>query len=81
MAIFVTALIIVGYAVWIFSRKGGGGAMPKMAMPKKKACKWAKTGDSSGAFVEYRCSACGVSAFSRNDAAPKDCKKGLTGGL
>jgi hypothetical protein len=79
MAIFITALIIVAYAVWIFSRRGGI-SMPK-ATPAKNKCKWSKTGDSSGAFVEYRCASCGVAAFSRTDAAPKDCKKGLTGGL
>lgn len=81
MAIFITALILVAYAAWIFSRRGGGGlSMPKATKPKNK-CKWAKTGESSGAFVEYRCASCGVAAFSRTDAAPKDCKKGLTGGL
>ncbi len=79
MAIFITALIIVGYAAWIFSKRGGP-SLPRAASPKNK-CKWSKTGESSGAFVEYRCASCGVAAFSRTDAAPKDCKKGLTGGL
>jgi hypothetical protein len=78
MAIFVTALIVVGYAFWMFSRKGGP-SLPQMSTPKN-ACKWSKTGDRSGAFVAYRCSACGAEAYSRTDVAPQDCKKGLTGG-
>lgn len=79
MAIFVTALLVLAYAVWVFSRRGRI-AMPKASSPKNK-CKWSKTGNSSGAFVEYHCASCGVSAFGRTDAAPKDCKKGLTGGV
>lgn len=79
MAIFVVALIVLAYAVWTFTR-GKGPNLPKMRT-EKNPCKWSKTGERSGAFVEYRCAACGVSAFSRTDAAPKDCKKGLTGGM
>ena len=78
MAIFVVALIVLAYAVWTFTR--GGRSLPRAASPKNP-CKWSKTGERSGAFVEYKCAACGVAAYSRTDAAPRDCKKGLTGGL
>ena len=81
MPIFITALIVLAYVAWMYTRSRGGASLPKAAKPVKNACKWDKTGDRSGAFVEYRCATCGVSAFSRTDAAPKDCKKGLTGGL
>lgn len=82
MAIFITALLVVAYVAWTYRRGrpsiGGGGAA---AAETKNACKWSKTGERNGVFVEYRCASCGVQAFGRVDSAPKECKKQLSRGL
>ena len=77
MAITITAIILVLYAVWAWRRKAGPSA-GRASKPAKKACSWEKTGHSKGRFVEFRCTTCGVSAMPHTGKAPVDCKSNLS---
>ena len=77
MAITITAIILVLYAVWAWRRKGGPSDA-RVKKPAKKACKWETTGHSKGRFVEFRCATCGVSAMPHTGKAPVDCKSNLS---
>ncbi|MFY0681301.1 MAG: hypothetical protein JXR13_12055 [Thalassovita sp.] len=56
---------------------------PKFSLPKlgAKRCNWQPQGKKNASFSAWRCSACGVQAYSRTGAAPDQCKKGLDGRL
>lgn len=88
MPILITLGLVALYFVWaIWGRKTAQNEASARLDPlwskltKRKACKWSATGDSTGRFVEYRCSACGVSAMSHTGKPPQDCKRNLTSGL
>ncbi|MEM9585332.1 MAG: hypothetical protein AAGA08_19675 [Pseudomonadota bacterium] len=80
MAIFITAILVLLYAVWaLWWRRDGraGGSVARRSKRPRNPCKWSETGGSKGRFVEYKCSACLVVALSHTGAPPKDCKKVL----
>ncbi len=79
VAITITAVILVLYAIWALRRRGAGQAGGISRTPAKKACKWVETGHSKGRFVEFRCQTCGVSAMPHTGKAPVDCKSNLSG--
>ncbi|MGK7653442.1 hypothetical protein ACSQ76_13800 [Roseovarius sp. B08] len=80
MLAFVLALVvIVAVALSLGRGRMGGRLGGPGKKPAKRACKWSETGNSNGRFVEYRCAACGVSAFSATGAAPAICKSNLKG--
>ncbi len=81
MAITITAIILVLYAIWALRRRGTGHGARVGRKPAKKACKWVETGHSKGRFVEFRCETCGVSAMPHTGKAPVDCKSNLSGKL
>lgn len=82
MAIAIALVILGLYAFWAYTRKGavgqGQGQVGK-SKTKPKSCKWEKTGETKGRFVEYRCKACSVVALSHTGGAPQDCKSDLGG--
>lgn len=81
---FLLALVVVGVAAWVFGRArtsgmpvaGAGTGRASKAKPK---CAWSLTGEHKGKFIEYRCSACDVVAYSSTGAAPEICKRNLKG--
>ncbi len=83
MAIAITAVILLLYALWAFSRKAvgrvSGETPPTKSRKKAKQCKWAPTGESKGRFVEYKCQTCSVVALSHTGKPPMDCKSELGG--
>ncbi|WP_208350846.1 hypothetical protein [Pseudaestuariivita rosea] len=46
-----------------------------------KRCRWQAVGRGKGSFDEYRCSICGVSAYSHEGRPPRECKRTLKSGL
>lgn len=55
-----------------------GYTLPQL---RNRACQWQAQGQKNASFSSWRCATCGVEAFSRTGAAPKQCKKGLDGRL
>jgi hypothetical protein len=47
----------------------------------RNRCRWAATGAGEGSLQEFRCATCGVTAYSQSPAGPRECKRGLKGGL
>jgi hypothetical protein len=47
----------------------------------RNRCRWTKAGKGVGSLQEFRCDTCGVTAFSQSQAGPRECKRGLKGGL
>ncbi|MCG7494416.1 hypothetical protein [Thalassobius sp. Cn5-15] len=45
------------------------------------SCDWVSEGAKNASFTQYRCTTCGVEAFSRTGKAPRQCKRGVEGGL
>ncbi|QFT92613.1 hypothetical protein FIU86_07150 [Roseovarius sp. THAF9] len=78
MLAFVLALVVI-VAVALSPERGRMGGVGKK--PAKRACKWSETGNSNGRFVEYRCAACGVAAYSATGDAPVICKSNLKGSV
>ncbi len=79
MLSFVIALAVV-VAVGLWLGRGRGAAGPGGAgRPAKRACSWSETGARNGRFVEYKCAACGVAAYSATGQAPVICKRTLGG--
>lgn len=85
MAVAITIVILGLYAIWAFRRSDGAGAgkgsssRPGNPKKKKKSCKWEKTGETKGRFIEYQCKTCSVIALSHTGTAPQDCKSDLGG--
>jgi hypothetical protein len=48
---------------------------------RKRPCRWAAAGTSGENLHEFRCQSCGVTAYSASAQGPKECKRGLGGGL
>jgi hypothetical protein len=48
---------------------------------RRAKCRWAATGAGEGALQEFRCATCGVTAYSQSATGPRECKRGLAGGL
>ena len=51
---------------------------PKLS---RRNCAWVSEGAKNASFTRYRCTTCGVEAFSRDGKAPRQCKRGVDGGL
>ncbi|QFT99402.1 hypothetical protein FIU85_18950 [Roseovarius sp. THAF8] len=80
MLAFVLALVVIAAVAWSLGRGRVGGRMAGPGKrPARRACKWSETGNSNGRFVEYRCAACGVAAYSATGDAPVICKSNLKG--
>jgi hypothetical protein len=47
----------------------------------RNRCRWTGMGKGAGSLQEFRCETCGVTAFSQSQAGPRECKRGLKGGL
>lgn len=78
-------LVIAALALWSWRSRGGaigtgGTTMGGAPRPAKKACKWVPEGEPRGRLRQFRCTACGVTAFSQRPEGPELCKKGLTDG-
>lgn len=76
-------LVIAALALWSWRSRGGqvgGTSMGGAPRPAKKACKWVPEGEPRGRLRQFRCTACGVTAFSQRPEGPELCKKGLTDG-
>lgn len=80
MLAFVLAMVVI-VAVGLSLGRGrmGGRLGGPGNKPAKRACKWSETGNRNGRFVEYRCAACGVAAYSATGDAPVICKSNLKG--
>ncbi|MFW2589260.1 hypothetical protein [Sagittula sp. SSi028] len=71
-------LVIAAAATWSYrSRRGSATRGPA---PAKKACKWVPDGEPRGRLRPFRCTTCGVTAFSQHATGPELCKRGLTDG-
>ncbi|WP_298294210.1 hypothetical protein [uncultured Litoreibacter sp.] len=88
MPILITVGLVALYFVWaIWGRKTAQNEASARLDPlwskitRRKACKWDKTGDANGRFVEYRCATCRVAAMSHSGKPPQDCKRNLSSGL
>jgi hypothetical protein len=82
MLAFVLALVVIVAVALSLGRGRMGGRLGGPAKkPAKRACKWSETGNSNGRFVEYRCAACGVAAYSATGEAPVICKSNLKGSV
>ncbi len=77
----VIALAVIGFVWWAWGRQRAGNAVAGMLdqVFRKRDCKWAKSGDQNGRFVEYRCAICGIAAYSTTGKAPTNCKRNLRG--
>ncbi|MBP0483701.1 hypothetical protein [Sagittula salina] len=80
MTVLLAILVIAALAFWSWRTRGGGmgaaGGQPKA----RKACDWQPMGEPRGRLREFRCAACGVTAFSTNAEGPELCKRGLADG-
>jgi hypothetical protein len=47
----------------------------------RNRCRWTAMGAGEGSLQEFRCETCRVTAFSQSSAGPRECKRGLKGGL
>ena len=81
---------MLGGYLWRLCAAVTGLALLVLAAPSTRwrtACfranpdRWERAGKAHGAFVEFRCTACGTEAYSHTGKAPTDCKRGLNGGL
>ena len=88
MTLVLSILVIAALALWSWKTRGGGaslgggapmgGAISRASRPPKKACKWVADGETRGRLRPFRCTTCGVTAFSQNETGPDLCKKGLS---
>jgi len=47
----------------------------------RNRCAWRAEGQKNASFSRFHCETCGVEAFSRDGKPPRQCKRGVDGGL
>lgn len=88
MPFLIVAALVVLWFVWAnWGRDKAGAELGRTLDPawrrlvRRRKCRWQATGAGGGALSEFRCETCGVTAYSGSAKGPKECKRGLGGGL
>jgi hypothetical protein len=88
MPFLVAGLMLVAWFVWAnWGRDKAGAELNSRLDPvwsrffRRKKCRWQEIGPSGESLRAFRCDHCGVTAYSSIPSGPRECKRGLTGGL
>jgi hypothetical protein len=88
MPVLIGFLLVAALVVWAnWGRNRVAGELGNRLDPiwyrliRKKRCRWVATGSSGENLRQFHCETCGVTAYSASARGPKECKRGLTGGL
>jgi hypothetical protein len=88
MPILIGLVLIVALFVWAnWGRDRVSGELGTRLDPlwrrlvRRKPCKWIAEANSAENLRAFRCATCGVTAYSAAANGPRECKRGLGGGL
>ena len=87
MPFMIGLLVIAALLVWrLWARDRAEAELSSRLDPlwrrifRRKSCRWRLVNDRS-ALREFRCETCGVTAYSRSDRGPVECKRQLRSSL
>lgn len=87
MPLLIALAVLAGLLVWrLWARDRAQAEMSARLDPlwhrllRRKPCRW-QLRDGRGALKEFRCAHCGVTAYSRTDRGPQECKRALRSSL
>lgn len=87
MPLLIAALVLAALVVWrLWARDRTQAELATRLDPiwrrlfRRKTCRWQLVRDRSS-LKEFRCETCGVTAYSRADRGPTECKRQLRSSL
>ncbi|UWP87865.1 hypothetical protein [Aliiroseovarius crassostreae] len=73
---FVVAFLILRH---LLGWRAGAGTGARRVF-RSGSCRWVQVGQSTPNLMQFRCSTCGVTAYSSQKSGPEQCKRDLAKG-